>query len=64
MPRYKLDFLNLPGTEPIWFDNREELDLHVELLTSCPVDDGPVLLRIIEYNPGKMEVVYQWKKES
>jgi hypothetical protein len=53
--RFKLEFLDLPDSDPVWFDTREDLDSTVELLRGCPIDDGPVRLRITEYAEHKVE---------
>jgi len=55
--RFKLEWLDLPGREPSWFDTREELDAHVRFIKSCPVDDGPVRLRVTEFSPAKVELL-------
>jgi hypothetical protein len=55
--RFKLEFRDLPGSEPMWFDTREELDATVDFLRACPVDDGPVRLRITELGVLRTEDV-------
>lgn len=55
MKRFK--WVDCPDQEPSWFDTREELDRWVEFLKACPVDDGPLRLRITEFSATKTEVV-------
>jgi hypothetical protein len=57
MRRFKVEFLSVPNAEPLWFDTREELDRSVAFMKSCPVDDGPLRLRITEYGVTKTEEV-------
>jgi hypothetical protein len=58
MPRrFKLEWIDLPGTEPFWFNTREELEEHVRFLKSVPLDDGPIRLRITEYGVTRVEEV-------
>lgn len=47
--RFKLEFVDLPGAEPLWFETREDLDQTVTLLMGCPIDDGPLRLRVTEF---------------
>lgn len=56
--RFKLEIMNLPNADATWFDTREELDSHVKFLQECPVDDGPIRLKITEYGIVK-EVVLE-----
>jgi len=55
--RYKLEFVDLPNSEPEWFDSKEDLDATVAFLKSCPCDDGEVHLRITEYGAMKVEEI-------
>jgi hypothetical protein len=57
MPRFKLEFVDLPGSEPEWFDSEEDLEATVEFLKSCPVDDGPVRLKVTRYDESEVKIV-------
>ena len=57
MRRFKVEYVNLPDSEPLWFDTRDEVDSLVRFTKSCPVDDGPVKLRITEFAQVKVEIV-------
>lgn len=53
--RFKLEFVDLPDKDPLWFDDQESLDAMIEFTLSCPVDDGPVRLRVTEMSEQKVE---------
>jgi hypothetical protein len=55
--RIKVEWLNLPNSEPAWFDTEEELQSHLELIRGCPVDDGPIRLRITRFATASIERV-------
>lgn len=56
--RFKLEFIDLPRDEPLWFDTREELEAMVELIKGCPLDGGKrARLRITEYEQAKVREV-------
>lgn len=53
--RFKLEFEDLPNKEPFWFDTRSDLNSFVKFIKGCPVDDGPVKLKITEFGTKKVE---------
>ncbi len=55
--RFKLEFLDLPDSDPVWFDTREDLDSTLALLKGCPIDDGPVRLRVTDYEAVRTETL-------
>lgn len=43
---FLLEFLDDPAPEAIRFDTEEDLNATLNLLRGCPVDDGPVRIRV------------------
>jgi hypothetical protein len=54
--RFKVEFVDQPTKEALWFDDREEVDAVVKLLKS-PSGGPPVRLRVTEYVPVRTEIV-------
>jgi hypothetical protein len=57
MKRFKLEYLNRPNAEPLWFDTKREMDQMVELIRGCPVDDGTIRLRCTTFEAVHIELV-------
>ncbi len=61
--KFRLEFVDCPGEEPLEFEDKAELDAMVDLIKSCPVDDNPpgvgkfARLRITEYGVVGIKIV-------
>jgi len=55
--RFLLAFIDFPEHEPMRFDTRKEADAWVSFLKNCPVDDGPVRLRLTEVAEVSEEIL-------
>ena len=51
--RVKVEWEDLPGAEPFWFDSEKEAEEWVEFLKSFPLDDGPARFKITVYGKTK-----------
>lgn len=49
--RFQIVFDGRPygQSRSLWFDTREDAEASLRLFLGCPVDDGPVRARIVEY---------------
>ena len=57
---FRVEFVGVtpkPGDRPLEFETQAELDQWLTFIRGCPVDDGPVQLRITEVQPVTTRVV-------
>jgi hypothetical protein len=54
--RVKVEWVNLPGAEPYWFDTEKEAEDWVAWMQSFPLDDGPARFKITVYGKTKETV--------
>jgi len=50
--RFKVEYLGKHShLKPDWYETKEDLEASLEFMKSCPIDDGPVEVRITEFSP-------------
>jgi hypothetical protein len=57
MKRFKLEYLDRPDAKPLWFNTKREMDQMVDLIRGCPVEDGPIRLRLTTFEAVHIEKV-------
>ena len=57
MKRYLLEYVDKPEAESLWFDSKFDLDRVLDLIRGCPVDDGPIKLRVTTFEATYIEML-------
>jgi len=56
MKLFRVEYLDLTGKEPEWFNSVEHLNRFLALVEGCQINDGPARLRISTFELTHVEL--------